>query len=408
MHMSVMPIAFVSETLMFIVVVALAFGALTLISSFIRFQMMTQRVKGELPEDASPLELFQLQVVRELGALHQAPDPFSVLWIAPVCPANIEQMTDEEERQALLRQWADELRSNLRNADLVMEQDDFTCALLAKFPRAQARKIVQRVTDRLSRSSIKLPNGQTQRWGLHAGMVHYPDHGEKAAELIEQAQQALAVARQSAGSALHVPGGDPAEAEQDEAKAPSEPPKNVRPLLDELTGVLRAERLGTALQRMLSRQRKEGEGLSVIYFAIDNFPQYQDHYKREAGDHVLKGFADMLSVHTRETDILARAAEAEFVAVLGCPPREAFVAAQRLVAEIKRTSIRLGSLSLKVSVCAGVAGYPDHSTQPRDLLTFAQTATAQAQAKGRSSAVLYQAAPKARPPAASPRPLDGF
>ncbi len=406
--MPLIPIAFISETFMFMVVVVVAFGVLTLITSFVRFQMMTQRLKGDVPEDASPAEIFQLQVVRELGALHQSPEPFSVLWMAPARPPDIDMLIDQEGQHVLMREWADELRNSMRKKDLIMVQDGFACSVLAKLPQTKAKQIIQRVTDRLSRLDVRLPNGKTQRWGVHVGMVHYPVHGEKAADLVAEAQQALVVARGTVGGALHVPGQDAAPVEEADTEQAGTPPKNVKALLDELTGVLRAERLGTALQRMLARQRKDGEALSVVYFAIDNFKQYQDHYKREASDHVLKSFADMLSVHTRETDILARAAESEFVAVMGCPPREAFVAAQRLVAEIKRTPIRLGTLNLKVSVCAGVAGFPDHSAQPRELLVFAQTATAQAQARGRSSAALYQVETQRKAQPTRTRPLDSF
>ncbi len=375
-------------------VIGVAFALLTLAASFLRFQWMTQRLHEAAEEEVGPFGKFRLKVVEALGSLHQTPAPFSILFVEPVWPHAINPATDSTAIQEARRLLDSRLQEGLRATDTVIELPDEKCwAILGEFGRSPANAIVQRLNEQAEKKSLRLASGQLLRVPWRIGMVHYPEHGPRADALIATARTAMESARNKASAACVVPPlppEAPSEIGDDSADA-SPPPKQISNLIDPLTGVLRAERLGTALQKLLSRQRKAGLGASVIQLMIDGMDQYHRHYGQDGVDHILKRVADILATETRETDILARSGTSGFVVVMDCPPKPTLAAAQRLINQIKRLPIRVGSVALKVSACAGVAGYPDHSGYPRELLAFAEVAMETARNRGRSMAVGYQA-----------------
>ena len=54
----------------------------------------------------------------------------------------------------------------------------------------------------------------------------------------------------------------------------------------------------------------------LVILDLDDFKLVNDQYGHNAGDAVLKAFADALRVHTREDDIIARWGGEEFVVLL--------------------------------------------------------------------------------------------
>lgn len=239
---------------------------------------------------------------------------------------------------------------------------------------------------------MHMKGGRTFRWPVAIGAASYPEHGERAAELIEATQEALTRAKAQGPGGIFV------------QPLPEAPPQEEEPatkpvpdgLLDPLTGVLRRDRFTTALQKKCARRIKEGQGVSVLYLSVDHFEQYRDHYGAAATDLLLKGIADILSRFTRETDILARTADHEFSVVMDGAPDAGLTAAQRLVQIVKRAPFRMGATSLKSTVSVGVAGYPGHTSRALDMWSFAETAMLAARERGANVALLYQSQMKNR------------
>ena len=394
----------VSNVFTFLVVVAISFAILALITSFVRFHLLTQRIQQADPSEVDPEDVFQLRIVQELGALHQSPAPFSVLLLEPAVPPDFEAKNGSE----AISEWGDafvkKLRSMVRANDEVFRFEGNQCGILGRFPVDRAETVARRLSSEIARVSVPLGSGVTVRWPVHIGLVSHPEHGDRAVDLLDQARTALAEARKGGAVRYHIlPAPGLAKEGREAAQAAAQRDQQASALLDELTGVLRPERLGTAMQKFIARQRKANRAVSVIYLSVDYFQQYRDHYNPEAADTVLKGVADLLSTRTRETDVLARAAESEFAVVMDCAPVQALSAAQRLSAEIKKVPFRSGSTNLRITVSIGVAGYPDHSGQARELLSFAESAMAAARARGRSVCLIYQPAMQPRQQEAGPR-----
>lgn len=377
-------IAFISQILSFLVVVALSFGVLVVLASLIRFNLMTHSTKSLDPATADPAQLFELQVIKALGGFRKNPPPFFVMRILPVPTAGAPVVEFNAEGIPL---WQEALRKCLRDNDVVQPMADGSVQVVARFDPVHTERVATRVLEKIAKASIPLPSGDVVKWGACMGLARFPENGGRASLLIESARQAAETARQSGANAYHSALTGTSDSEE---SAATMPPDVARKILDEVTGVLRQDRLGTALQKFVALRRKEELGVSVAYFSVDDYAIYRERYGQDAAHHILKTVADLLSSHSRETDLLARAHEADFIVAMDCAPKMALVGAQRLVNSIKKVTIRHGRMSLRVSLSAGVAGYPDHTGRAREMFHAAGHAMLQARNGGRTVVAMYE------------------
>lgn len=387
------PLAFISQAIGFILVVAVSFGLLVLISSLIRFNLITHKIKTVDKAEQNPAELFELRVVKELGGLRKIIPPFCVMRILPIPLTHNDPQPDDEQGVEILAVWQSEIKKCLRENDFLVSMPDGSIQALAHMEPRYGEPVAQRLIQQMTKTPLQLPSGVRVRWGACVGMAHFPVSGDRSSILIDQARQAAEFAQQSGTPSFHqeLP---PDAIKADEPEEEQQLPENARKILDEVTGVLRTERLGTALQKFVALRRKEELGVSVVYLTIADVDLYEQRYGHEATNHILKTVADLLSKHSRETDLLARAGAADFVVGMDCAPTRALAGAQRLVNTIKRVMIHHGRMSLRVNITAGVAGYPDHGSNAKALYEAAQKAMLNAQSKGRSIAALYKPEPK--------------
>lgn len=382
----------------FVLVVIISFSGVALLASSIRFHMLSHRMKHASVDDANPGDLLQLRIVQQLGAFHQTPVPFVLLLLEPDALAEIEG----ERHARLMDAFYESARKAVREGDFTILYEGRWIGMLLPGDVRGAMALAKRLQDALSQNALRTGDDEPLvKTTVSIGMASFPEHGQRAADLLAAVRGALEVARTASGARLEYAGDVPPEPQAAEREVDQK-----SGILDELTGVLRADRLGTAMQKFVARVRKENRPVSAIYLAVDFFKQYQDHYSPQATDMILKGLADVLSRRTRESDLLARADESEFVVVMDASPEDAMAMAQRLSVEIKRIPFRVAQSSLKITISAGVAGFPDHTGLAQQIYEFAETAMAAAQAKGRSVCLMYQ--PSMRPRGTVHRPMDVF
>ena len=382
-----------STILSFVAVVVLSFVVVTLIASFLRYYMLTQRVQDADANDLAPKDRFYMQVVRELGALHQTPAPFSVLLFDPGMTGEFNGTEGTEAADTYREELESVIRQGLRRQDFVSGYEDGLVAVLGRFASPQVEAITQRLSEHIARSPVQIPGGNPVRSAVTLGAACYPEHGSTASELIEQARHALDQALTKGRGQIHCLPVEqsPSEEEADTAtRGGATKKKDTRQQLDPLTGVLRHERFGTALRKVVAQQRVEGGAVCVLCVSIDHFKQYVDHYRQEGTDHLLKEVADLLADRTRETDLLARTGESDFALALDCAPTDGLKAAQRVVSAIKNHPLRIGDATVGITASAGVAGHPDHTGQARVMLSLAQIAMRAARSRGRDLALLFE------------------
>lgn len=85
---------------------------------------------------------------------------------------------------------------------------------------------------------------------------------------------------------------------------------------DELTGVLRRAAGVAALDREVSRARRQRSPLAVAFVDVDGLKQANDTRGHRAGDELLKGLANLLKAGLRGQDLVMRYGGDEFVCIL--------------------------------------------------------------------------------------------
>ena len=154
---------------------------------------------------------------------------------------------------------------------------------------------------------------------------------------------------------------------------------------DELTKLFNGRYLQQSLEREVSRCRRYGSVLALIFLDLDHFKRINDCHGHLMGSECLAEVAQIMMHSVRDVDILARYGGDEFVVILP----EATVATARMVAERLHESIgkhvflEAAGIKARLTVSIGIAGFPDHAQTKEDLIRKADEAMYRAKAAGR-------------------------
>lgn len=85
---------------------------------------------------------------------------------------------------------------------------------------------------------------------------------------------------------------------------------------DDLTGVANRRLFLERLEQALRNCRRNRSRLALVYLDLDYFKEVNDQLGHQAGDTLLRAFADRLTVEVREVDTVARIGGDEFTLVL--------------------------------------------------------------------------------------------
>jgi diguanylate cyclase (GGDEF)-like protein/PAS domain S-box-containing protein len=165
---------------------------------------------------------------------------------------------------------------------------------------------------------------------------------------------------------------------------------------DRLTGLPNRTLLEEQLTRDLTRARRSGGPVALLYFDLDNFKLVNDSLGHTAGDAVLRETALRISELTRTGDVLARQGGDEFLLLLDCagggiddPRVAAQIAGDRIAAALERP-FEVSGAEFHVGASIGVALYPEHAEDPEGLLQSADAAMYQAKRAGGGTVAFYE------------------
>ncbi len=161
---------------------------------------------------------------------------------------------------------------------------------------------------------------------------------------------------------------------------------------DPLTGLLNRRAFSDFTQR-LARRAAGGRGpVAMLVLDIDNFKQVNDCFGHEAGDRMLKAFADMSEDTVRPTDQLFRMGGEEFCFVLpDTALPDAIAVAERLRRAFEAIAIDTVRGVAATTVSIGIAA----ARTPLDievLYAAADAAAYEAKARGRNRVVVAEPA----------------
>lgn len=389
--LAALPTDWAGYSMQFVAAVGVSFLVLVLLASHLRYQRYAKSLAGDLADEMDPESALHFQILQRLGTAHREPSPFCLFLIEAVGRDQLEERHGADTAAGIRKEVLAATASVIRKVDFAVETGDGRVAAVLNTDRAQGKVVLQRALTAAAARRYRAADGSVLPVEARGSLVSVPENGDRVNDLIQLAEEMAAQLSADTPLLMAPTGGEePAEAGT-ESTPDSEAPAGPRSLVDELTGVLRTERLPTALRKYVARHRKNRQPVSILYIDVDHLDKYNEHYSREAGDQILKGLGRLFDVGVREDDLIGRYAGDEFVVVMACTPDEALVAAHRLTALVKKTSFTHESAILKTTVSIGVAGSPDHGVLPRPLFEAAEAALYAAKRKGRGYAMVYEA-----------------
>jgi len=157
-------------------------------------------------------------------------------------------------------------------------------------------------------------------------------------------------------------------------------------LTDPLTGLANRRAIDIWITRQLSAAARHDFPIWVAICDLDHFKKVNDTYGHEAGDMVLKTFAQILKSNTRQSNICGRHGGEEFLNIITHVERDnSVIAFERIRKQMENQKFTFNNQTFSVTTSMGIAGF--RGTRPpafADLLAQADQALYSAKHKGRN------------------------
>jgi diguanylate cyclase (GGDEF)-like protein len=153
---------------------------------------------------------------------------------------------------------------------------------------------------------------------------------------------------------------------------------------DSLTGLMNRRYFERRLSEEIKRCERFQGVFSLILFDVDHFKALNDSMGHLAGDRLLQAIACILRASLRETDIVCRFGGEEFIVIAAqTEESNALHAAEKVRRSVEQTSFS-GVGELRMTISAGVSGYPNGGLNRDQLLHAADLALYSAKENGRN------------------------
>lgn len=174
---------------------------------------------------------------------------------------------------------------------------------------------------------------------------------------------------------------------------------HIQATTDPLTGLANRRQFEDVLNSRLDESSRYGRPLSVLLLDLDSFKKINDGHGHAAGDLVLVAVAGALRRGLRRSDLPARLAGDEFVALLPeTGGAKALTLAERVCAEIATLRVSVGDSVVTPTASVGVATSDGRSSvDPAGLLAAADGAAYAAKSRGKNAAYLAGGPPRRLP-----------
>jgi diguanylate cyclase (GGDEF)-like protein len=155
--------------------------------------------------------------------------------------------------------------------------------------------------------------------------------------------------------------------------------------IDDLTEICNRRHFMALAREPWERFHLAGDPLSLLILDLDLFKSVNDRFGHDAGDAVIRHFANVCRRDMYDTDILARLGGEEFVMLLpDTCSEEAAARAEQLRRRIEAAPLSLGDAMVRITASIGVAEADAGMTRFTDLLKRADKALYEAKRGGRN------------------------
>lgn len=146
--------------------------------------------------------------------------------------------------------------------------------------------------------------------------------------------------------------------------------------IDDLTGLYNSKYLESALEKEFKRAKRYGSSISVLFLDVDRFKLVNDTHGHLVGSRLIKEIGQVIKSCLRDIDIAVRYGGDEYTMILvNTDSGGATKVAERIRQSVEsRNFLAEDGLNLKVSVCIGIASYPEHAKNVQEILDMADQA----------------------------------
>lgn len=166
-------------------------------------------------------------------------------------------------------------------------------------------------------------------------------------------------------------------------------------VLDQLTGLHNRRFMDSRMAVMFDESALRARALALLVLDVDRFKVVNDTWGHDAGDEVLREFADRVRACTRGIDLVARMGGEEVVVVLPDTGLDAaYAVAERIRERVEAEpfAIHNNSRAIPITVSIGVASRRAGDASPAEIMKRADDALYRAKATGRNRVIAATAA----------------
>ncbi len=155
---------------------------------------------------------------------------------------------------------------------------------------------------------------------------------------------------------------------------------------DVLTNLPNRKLFTDRLMQNVTRARRSGRSVGVMFVDLDHFKNINDTLGHEAGDELLLEMSRRLRDCVREDDTVARLGGDEFTIILAelRHPEDAAGVAEKIIRAVRKP-MSISGTAIEVSASIGIALFPEDGGDPETLLRNADSAMYRAKESGRNT-----------------------
>lgn len=168
---------------------------------------------------------------------------------------------------------------------------------------------------------------------------------------------------------------------------------------DKLTGLANRHYFDQKLEEEALYADYARKPLNILMFDIDNFKKFNDTYGHIWGDKLLSMFGDIVMQNIRKTDIPVRYGGEEFIVIIGDLDMATVKGiGDRIRSQLEKQNLKMGNedTKCKVTVSCGIAQYPTHAKDIKEVVNYADKALYYAKEIGKNIVVSYDEIGKLR------------
>ena len=158
---------------------------------------------------------------------------------------------------------------------------------------------------------------------------------------------------------------------------------NLTAMHDGLTGLLNHKTFLDRFDEEVNRASRFKHMLGLVVFDLDKFKLINDNHGHLYGDYVLQEVSNIIAENVRAIDVVGRYGGEEFALLLvNTDVKECLPLVERIVEKIANKTFLKGGISAKITISAGMAGFPTHAEQVRELISKADKAMYKTKSNG--------------------------